>query len=175
MTTHSLKMAGSENLAGRHPPRSQIGLASVRSRFADWFFKPALAPMLQQRGLLIILAGLGAFQIGLTAAGWQAWQCPIYAFSGIPCPGCGLSRATVLLARGQWGAAIHMHAFAPVILAAVIVFTIAGLLPRKHLQSMLSGIACAERHTGFVVILTLAVLIYWGLRVSGVIEYISGF
>ena len=175
MATHSLKMAGSENPAGRNTSRSQINRASGRSRLADWFFKPALAPMLQQRSLLIILAGLGALQIGLTAAGWQAWQCPIYAFSGLPCPGCGLSRATVLLARGQWGAAMHMHAFAPVILAAVIVFSIAGFLPRKYLPGILSSIAAVERHTGLVTFMALAMLIYWGLRVTGVIEYIPGF
>ena len=81
----------------------------------------------------------------------------------------------LLLASGQWSAAIHMHAFAPVLLAAVIGSAIAGILPRKHLQIMLSRIAAMERRTGFVAILTLAMLIYWGLRVSGVIEYIPGF
>jgi hypothetical protein len=42
-------------------------------------------------------------------------------------------------------------------------------------QSILFRIATAERHPGIVVILTLAMLIYWGLRVTGVIGYISGF
>jgi hypothetical protein len=175
MATHSLKMAESEDPAGRITSRSQINQASGKSRLANWFFKPVLAPMLQQRSLLIILAGLGALQIGLTAAGGQAWQCPIYAFSGMPCPGCGMSRATLLLAQGQWGAAMHMHAFAPVVLAAVIVFAITGFLPRKHLPGILSSIATVERHTGLVTFLALSMLIYWGLRVTGVIEYIPGF
>jgi len=175
MATNTMKIAGHADPAGRQTSKSQINPASGGSRFADWFFKPALAPLLQHRSLLILLAGLAAIQIGLTAAGWQSWQCPIYAVSGMPCPGCGLSRATVLLARGQWNAAIHMHAFAPVVLVAVFGFTIAGILPRKHIRSMLLSIATVERHTGIVALLALAMLIYWGLRVSGVLEFIPGY
>ena len=143
-----------------------------RSGLAAWFFKPVLAPILRDRGVLILLATLAVIQVGLTAAGWHAWQCPIYSLSGLPCPGCGLSRATVLLVQGQWSAAIHMHAFAPIALAAITGIAIAGLLPRKQLQSTLMRIAAVERRTGIVVVLSLALIIYWGLRVFGVIGYV---
>ncbi|MBW2411436.1 MAG: hypothetical protein JRF72_16685, partial [Deltaproteobacteria bacterium] len=55
---------------------------------------------------------------------------------------------------------------------AVNGIAIAGLLPRKPLQRTIMRIAAVERHTGIVVVLSLALLIYWGLRVSGVIGYI---
>ncbi|MDX1709031.1 MAG: hypothetical protein R3274_10555, partial [Desulfobacterales bacterium] len=51
---------------------------------AAWFFKPALAPILRDRSVLILLVGLAVIQVSLTAAGWQAWQCPLYSFSGLP-------------------------------------------------------------------------------------------
>ena len=175
MATSTLKMVGYEDPAGKQTSRTQKSLASGRSRFAGWFFKPVLAPILQDRSLLILLAGLAAIQIGLTAAGWRVWQCPIYAVSGMPCPGCGLSRASVLLARGQWSAAIQLHAFAPLIWAALIGFAITSILPRKRLQNMLLSVANVERHTGIVAWLALAMLIYWGLRVTGVIEFMPGF
>jgi hypothetical protein len=168
-------MAGYEKTAGKQTSPSPKNPAEGGLGWAGWFFRPALAPILQKRSVLILLAGLAVVQLALTAAGWGAWKCPIYSVLGIPCPGCGLSRAMLLLAQGQWRAAIHMHAFSPVMLAAVIGFAIAGVLPRKQLQNILFSIATVERYTGIVVILTLAVLIYWGLRVTGVIEYMPGF
>ena len=175
MPSRTLNMAGYEKSAGKQTSASQTNPAEGTSGWAGWFFRPTLAPILQKRRILILLAGLAVVQIALTAAGWGAWKCPIYSVSGVPCPGCGLSRAMLLLASGQWSAAIQMHAFAPVLLAAVIGFAVAGILPRRQLENILFRIATVERYTGIVVILTLAMLIYWGLRVSGVIEYIPGF
>ena len=36
-------------------------------------------------------------------------MCPTALFLGIPCPGCGLTRATLALLRGDFGAALHFH------------------------------------------------------------------
>ncbi len=36
-------------------------------------------------------------------------RCPILWFFGIPCPGCGLTRAHLLALQGEWAAALHMH------------------------------------------------------------------
>ena len=36
-------------------------------------------------------------------------MCPTALFFGIPCPGCGLTRATLALLRGDVGAALHFH------------------------------------------------------------------
>lgn len=35
--------------------------------------------------------------------------CVFRSTIGIPCPGCGLSRAFILLLRGQWQQALHFH------------------------------------------------------------------
>ena len=175
MASRAINMAEYEKPTGKPFASSQRNRAGGASGWAGWFFRPTLAPILQKRHILILPAGLAVVQIALTAAGWGAWKCPIYSVSGVPCPGCGMSRAMLLLVSGQWSAAIHMHAFAPVLLAAVIGFAVAGILPRRQLENILFRIATVERYTGIVVILTLAMLIYWGLRVSGVIEYIPGF
>ncbi len=42
----------------------------------------------------------------------QLLPCPIRAVSGIRCPGCGITRACLTLARGDFGAAWALHPFA---------------------------------------------------------------
>ncbi|MES1242806.1 MAG: DUF2752 domain-containing protein [Acidobacteriota bacterium] len=41
--------------------------------------------------------------------------CPSRRFLGIPCPGCGLTRAFAHLAKGEWSAALIAHPLAPVL------------------------------------------------------------
>lgn len=35
--------------------------------------------------------------------------CPFYTLTGLPCPGCGLTRAFVCLGHGQWRESLHWH------------------------------------------------------------------
>jgi len=42
-------------------------------------------------------------------------------FLGLPCPGCGMTRALAHLAKGEWRAAVASHPFAP-LLAAELLF-----------------------------------------------------
>lgn len=61
-----------------------------------------------------ILLALGA----LTIAG-----CPIRKLFGVPCPGCGLTRAWMSFLTGQWKSALQYH---PLFLAAPIALIIAA-------------------------------------------------
>ena len=40
---------------------------------------------------------------------------------GLPCPGCGMTRALAHLAKGEWRAALSAHPFAPVLAAEVMI------------------------------------------------------
>ena len=37
--------------------------------------------------------------------------CPIHSLTGIPCPGCGMTRACIALASGDFGNALHYNPF----------------------------------------------------------------
>ncbi|HEX7181777.1 MAG TPA: DUF2752 domain-containing protein [Thermoanaerobaculia bacterium] len=69
------------------------------------------------------LAGLGAlagfflFRVWVPASGAQITACLLRRFAGLPCPGCGMTRAFAHLAKGEWAAAAFDHPFAFLIAA----------------------------------------------------------
>lgn len=74
-------------------------------------------------GRSLLLAGVAA-ALGLTTFS-GLYRCPMALFVGVPCPGCGLTRATSLLLHGDLAAALHMH---PLVLV-VLPFLAAALGP----------------------------------------------
>lgn len=79
--------------------------------------------------LLTGLAGLFAF------VALRAWSptglssCLSYWLLGVPCPGCGMTRASALLARGEILASLRLHPLALVFAAqAAVAWTWWGLI-----------------------------------------------
>jgi hypothetical protein len=64
-------------------------------------FKPVLSTILpRRRRLSSIICGRSALAVAvLTLIGVPGWTCPVFHTFGIPCPGCGMTRATVFLFR----------------------------------------------------------------------------
>lgn len=50
--------------------------------------------------------------------------CPFRRITGLPCPGCGLTRSWVYAAHGWWGDSFAAHPFGLVLMAAVIALVI---------------------------------------------------
>jgi hypothetical protein len=64
--------------------------------------------------------------------------CFFRAMSGLPCPGCGLTRALSSLAQGHPGAAFSYHPFAFILLPLFLVLATHNFLPipvRQRLQA----------------------------------------
>ena len=51
--------------------------------------------------------------------------CPMAGVLGVPCPGCGLTRATLALARGDLRGALHLHPLVLVI-APIFIWAVAS-------------------------------------------------
>ena len=80
-----------------------------------------------------VLAAAWAFAIAATlaigASGPASWRaaivdsgpgCPFRATTGVNCPFCGMTRATLALGHGDWHAAFALHPLAPLVLIGVL-------------------------------------------------------
>ncbi|GGU20495.1 DUF2752 domain-containing protein [Nocardioides albus] len=56
--------------------------------------------------------------------------CPFRALTGLPCPGCGLTRSWVYLMHGDVGSALASNWFGPVLILAVIVLAVVSVRAR---------------------------------------------
>ena len=67
----------------------------------------------------LVAVGLTAATLTLTSG---LLPCPMAAVLHVPCPGCGLTRATLALAHGDPGAALRFHPLVPVIVPVLAVY-----------------------------------------------------
>jgi hypothetical protein len=127
-------------------------------------FPPLLGPLLEQRVVAGIFLAAGALQVGLTFFHLPGWPCAFRATTGRPCPGCGMSRALAALARGDWGAALFLHAFAPLFAAAGLLLLVAAVLPAERRACLAHRVAAVESASGAAVWLGGAFMVYWLVR-----------
>jgi hypothetical protein len=127
-------------------------------------FEPVLSPILRDRRLVIILLVAAIAQLSLVSFQLPGWPCPFFHVLGIPCPGCGLTRATLLLFRGDWKQSIAFHAFAPVFMMVLITTSASAVMPRKIRDRLIPIIEIMERRFGLSSFLLLALILYWLAR-----------
>jgi Protein of unknown function (DUF2752) len=140
---------------------SSVLIAARRGMTASPF-----ASLLRSRPAAALLAGIAALHLGLVAFGLPGWPCPLLHGLGIPCPGCGLSRAALELLRGQWRASLAHHAFAPVLVAAGVVMVVASLLPERLRLPLVDGIERLERRSGLTALVLVGLVLYWIVRLT---------
>jgi hypothetical protein len=122
------------------------------------------ASLLRDRRVALALTTLAAAQLGAVSAGLGGWPCPLLSVAGVPCPGCGLTRAAVALARGEWVESLAAHAFAPVLVAALAAVVVAALLPRRQREAFAGYAERLERRTHASAFLLAAFILYWSVR-----------
>ena len=149
--------------AAAYIPRTTGG-GSRRSGKSSCFFQPVIASILIKQKTLRIMSAIALLQLVVTTFGTQGWQCPVYTTVDIPCPGCGLSAATVSLIRGDWRTAISIHAFAPLLAIAIASMVILSLLSRRLYRIAVQRLAVLESKSGLSGLLLSGFIGYWGLR-----------
>lgn len=83
--------------------------------------------------------------------------CPFRALTGIPCPGCFLTRATAAALTGQWSESIELHAFGPLTAALIVAWSIQSLRTKRLFPKNVS--------LAWIPIGASALFSYWLLRV----------
>ena len=127
-------------------------------------FRPVVAPMLRSRTFVLAIAGASILQIGATGLGLPGWRCPIVHLLGIPCPGCGLTCASIALLRGDWDQALTIHLYAPVLLLALASAVVISLLPEDTRVETIRVVERTEARTGFSHAILLGLMAYWVVR-----------
>jgi hypothetical protein len=122
--------------------------------------------LLANRAVSACLCGAAALQLGLRVFGAGGWPCPFLLAFGLPCPGCGLSRAAVILLSGDLRRALTLHAFAPFFVAVLTLLFIATVLGPQERARAAEWVGRIEQRTGISLWLLGALLAYWALRLA---------
>ena len=130
---------------------------------SETVFSP-ISTLLRDRKFGLVLTGAAGLHIGLLSLGLPSWDCPFFKLTGIPCPGCGLSRACLLLLRGEVRASIKFHAFAPIFLVLISILIIGTLLPRSLTGPLINKAETLERQSGLTIIILGGLILYWLAR-----------
>jgi hypothetical protein len=126
-------------------------------------FSP-IASLLRDRKFGLLLTGALSLNIVALALHLTGWECAFFRVTGLPCPGCGLTRACLLLLRGEVRASIKFHAFAPIFVLFIALLIICTLLPRTVTEPFINKAETLERQTGITIIILGGLILYWLAR-----------
>ena len=144
----------------------------------EGLFNPVLSQVLRDRKLTGVFTGVALIQVGLVFFGLPGWPCPFLHATGIPCPGCGLSRATVFLLQGDWSQSIRFHAFAPLLVLGLVAVACTALIPEFPRTRFIRRFESFERQTGIAGFLLIGLIVYWLARLvimqSALVRLIQG-
>ena len=140
--------------------------AGSTGRESVWQFlhRPLMGPLIRKRKVAVALVFGCAVQATLVGIGLPGMACPVPRLFHVPCPGCGLTRASVALLSGHFAVAMTIHAFS--ILAVLAGGLLAVSIPlnasgRERLADAVEGV---ERRWGVSGVLIVALFFYWAVR-----------
>jgi len=147
---------------------------TLRNVFERTMHSSVFSDLTSDRRTAAIIVGAGALHIGMSMAGFSLWSCPFRAVTGVPCPGCGLTRATLELLRGDLSGSLRTHAFAPIFLGALIIMLVSLVLAEEHRQRLLSTLHNCEAK-GLTVWVLFGLILYWLVRLMGLVPFPKNF
>lgn len=134
------------------------GLPSRRGTRSGRYGLPAA--LVRERGFTWSCAGVTAGLAGAHLAGISLWACPFLSLTGLPCPGCGLTRSCGCLLRGDLAQSVSYHAFGPVIFLTGLVGFAGSLLPDNPRRRFAAFIQKWDARLRFTPLLFGALVIY---------------
>ena len=140
--------------------RMTSGRASIWGR-------PYFASLMRSRRncLLIPMVFIvpGAFYLfGITI-----WQCPMHQAFGLPCPGCGMTRAFEAGLYGRIEQVLSYHPLSPLMMLLLVLLLLAAVLPERPRQTMIRVTERVEHACSPAVWLLIAFLALFISRLFG--------
>jgi len=118
------------------------------------------AYLVRERALGSAMAGGGIVVAVLAGIGWDVWPCPFRQLTGLPCPGCGMTRACLAMLRGNWAAVWKFNPFGPVFALFWVVVVVGLLLPEPWRGRLVAILGRFERRTRWAAWVGAGLLIY---------------
>jgi hypothetical protein len=125
------------------------------------------------RARLDLLVLLGLTAVFVLSATWRPSElpsfvlCPFRALTGLPCPGCGMTRAFCALGHGEWRLAVGFNALSPLVFVAALgawAWAAAGLFKLRWARAAFARLRPSPRAGGVLLALT---LVWWLARLAG--------
>ncbi len=91
----------------------------------------------------VFAAGMTRLWLGLDLAVHAHWlpACPFLSLTGVPCPGCGTTRALLLLGQLEIVSAFRANPVAPLLLLAMASWAVRPLRLRARLRDTAAAVA----------------------------------
>jgi hypothetical protein len=127
---------------------------------------PWFSSLLEQTVMCRVMLATVALLGGAHLMGWSLWPCFFAATTGLPCPGCGMTRATAALLKGQWGLAMMYHPFSPGFMVMAAFISWAAFTPKSWRDPVTQWVRTVERRTCLPCLFLVCAFIYGLIRMA---------
>lgn len=126
--------------------------------------EPLLSSLIDNRRVALAITGIAIAQPILTYLELPGWACPTLTYLNCPCPGCGLTRAVVALAQGDWATMAQYHIFAPVFVVGFMLIAAGAVLPTTQRNQLVALTTMLEQKFALTGVFFIVLLAYWLVR-----------
>jgi hypothetical protein len=118
------------------------------------------AHLVRDRRLGFAMVGGGLLYILISSGGLNPLPCPLKQATGLPCPGCGMSRSCLAFLKGDFLEVVRQNPFGPVFAAFWVVVGIGVVLPQPWRGRFADCLGRVEQRTRWALWVGLALAIY---------------
>jgi len=101
--------------------------------------------------------------------GWSNSMCSLQKNTGIPCPGCGMTRAVSSTLHGKLKWSMGFHPMGPLTAAGLVAVGLIGILPRRLRSRMVDPLAPYDKIIGIILAAYFVALIGYGFYRIGMV------